>query len=402
MYVEVIIPHITDRTTANKGVMNKTASIFTFRFFDFEKNCVRIGGTETYSLNLATLFTRMGYDTTVYISLNKPDKLNECTYHGFKVKEVAKGKSHDAAFQKIYSGNNGEGIYIVMTEDMKVNSKEKPNVITIQHGIMWDNPGWAYSKRYQKGFRFSFRKFYRCHRYICRFKMVSNMVCVDYNYYNWLRTLHEIPDRMHVTVIPNAAAEAITRDEFEKKLDAITDLKKSKIVFARRFTRFRGAEMFANVAKRLLEKYPGLDITIAGDGELEGMLRNTFEGKGNVHITKYSTEESIAFHKQFDIAIVPTIYSEGTSLSLCEAMAAGCLPMSSHVGGLTNIIIDSYNGRLFYPSEEAMYNTFEEVLNMDIGAYKRMLRNSYETCVSAFVKNTWEERWIKYINSLGL
>ena len=382
--------------------MKKRAHIFTFRFFDFENNTVRIGGTETYSLNLAKLLVRMGYETTVYISLDKKDNLNETMYNGFRVKEIAKGKSHDEAFGKIYHAESGEGLYIVMTEDMKVYSKDKPNVITIQHGILWDNPAWAYSKKHQKGFRFSFRKFYRCHRYICRFKKVSNMVCVDYNYYNWLRTLHEVPEDMHLTIIPNAAAEAISREDFDKRLDSITDLKKSRIVFARRLMRYRGAQMFANVAKRLLDKYPGLDITIAGDGDLEEKLKKDFEGNKSVHMTKYTTEQSLAFHKQFDIAVVPTIYSEGTSLSLCEAMAAGCMPVATHVGGLTNIIIDSYNGKLCYPSEEALYNTFEELLNMDLDEYKRILTNSYNSCTTSFIKSKWEERWIKYIESLGL
>ena len=210
--------------------MKKTAHIFTFRFFDFENNTVRIGGTETYSLNLAKLFVRMGYETTVYISLDKKENLNETMYNGIRVKEIAKGKSHDEAFGKIYNAQNGEGLYVVMTEDMKVYSKDKPNVITIQHGILWDNPSWAYSKKHQKGFRFSFRKFYRCHRYICRFKKVSNMVCVDYNYYNWLRTLHEVPENMHLTVIPNAAAEAISREEFDEKLfhEIVTDISVTK------------------------------------------------------------------------------------------------------------------------------------------------------------------------------
>lgn len=207
---------------------------------------------------------------------------------------------------------------------------------------------------------------------------------------------------MHLTVIPNAAAEAISREEFDEKLNSITDLKKSKIVFARRLMRYRGAQMFANVVTKLLDKYPNLDITIAGDGDLEEKLKKDFEGNKSVHMTKYTTEQSLEFHKQFDIAVVPTIYSEGTSLSLCEAMAAGCMPVSTHVGGLTNIIIDSYNGKLCYPSEDALYNAFEELLNMELSEYKKMLTNSYNSCTTAFIKSKWEERWIKYIESLGL
>lgn len=381
--------------------MHKTASIFTYRFFDFEKNLVRIGGIETYTLDLSLLLTKMGYDTTVYIALDKTGDMSECKYNGFKIKEFSKGKDFNESFQKLYAQQEGKGLYIVMTDDMMIDSSNKPNVISIQHGISWDNPSWSFSKKFQKGFLFTFRKISICLKHISIFKKVSNMVCVDYNYYNWLRTLYEIPESKHLAVIPNYASGAISQEEFEKKLNSITDLKKSKIVIARRLTRYRGAQLFANVATRLLAKYPDLDITIAGDGDLEEKLRNDFAGKKNVHLTRYSAEQSIDFHKNFDIAVVPTIYSEGTSLALCEAMAAGCFPIATHVGGLTNLLIDSYNGKLCYPSEDSLYDTFEELLNMDLGTYKEMLKNSYNTYLTALNKKKWEERWMAFIGNLN-
>ncbi|MBR5595993.1 MAG: glycosyltransferase family 4 protein [Paludibacteraceae bacterium] len=382
--------------------MKNVATIFTYRFFDFEKNVVRIGGVETYTLDLALLLTREGYETTVYIALDDADEYKECMYKGFSIKEIKKGKTFNECFQNLYNNKKGNGIFIVMTDEMKVNSRGKSNVISVQHGISWDKPSWAYSKKFQKGLLFTFRKWQTCHRFVSIFKKVSNMVCVDYNYYNWIRTLDEIPDDMHLAVIPNYASSGITQDEFNKKLESITDLKKSKIVLARRLTRYRGAQLFADVVIRLLKKYPELDITIAGDGDLEEKLKSDFKDYKNVHMTKYSADQSIDFHKQFDIAVVPTIYSEGTSLSLCEAMASGCMPIATHVGGLTNLLIDSFNGRLCYPNEDAVYNVLDELLTMDLMEYKRMLANAYNTYISSLNKTRWEIRWMQFINCIKL
>ena len=329
--------------------MKKIASILTYRFFDFDNDKVRIGGIETYNLDLALLLTKEGYETSVYIGVEETQNLREAQHMGFNVKEVNKGGSFNNMFQNLYRQLNGEGLFVVMTDDMKVDSRNYNNVITIQHGISWDNPSWSFTPKFQKGIMFVFRKLQNCYKHISIFKKVSNMVCVDYNYYNWIRTLHEIPDSMKLMVIPNYASDSISEDEFEKKLCSISDLKKSKIVFARRLTRYRGAQLFANVAVRLLKEFPDLDITIAGDGDLEEKLKRDFAENPNVHMTKYTADKSIEFHKQFDIAVVPTIYSEGTSLSLCEAMASGCMPVSTHVGGLTNILIDSFNGKMCYP-----------------------------------------------------
>ena len=377
------------------------ASIFTYRFYDFDKGKIKIGGIETYTLDLALLLIKLGYETTVYTALNDCDNLRECTYKGFQIKEVYKGSSFDSCFQSLYSRLKGQGLYIVMTEALNINSFQKSNVITIQHGVSWDNPRWSFSKKFQNGLLFTLRKFHINYLKLERFRKVSNIVCVDYNYFNWVCTLHEIPSHMNFSVIPNYASQGISNLDFQRKIDNICDLKKSKIIFARRFTRYRGAQLFANVVKRLLLKYPELDFTFAGDGELEGILKKEFEHSPNVHFTKYSADQSIDFHKDYDIAVVPTIYSEGTSLSLCEAMAAGCLPIATHVGGITNLIIDSFNGMLCYPNENHLLETIEKVINKDVNSYKDLLKNAYQTYVKALNKEKWEERWIAYINTLG-
>ena len=114
--------------------MKNVATIFTYRFFDFEKNVVRIGGVETYTLDLALLLTREGYETTVYIALDDADEYKECMYKGFSIKEIKKGKTFNECFQNLYNNKKGNGIFIVMTDEMKVNSRGKSNVISVQHG----------------------------------------------------------------------------------------------------------------------------------------------------------------------------------------------------------------------------------------------------------------------------
>lgn len=79
-------------------------------------------------------------------------------------------------------------------------------------------------------------------------------------------------------------------------------------------------------------------------------------------------------------------------------MASGCVPVVSHVGGLTNIILDHFNGRLFYPQEEYLYKTMQEVIEMDINEFKRVAKRAYETATSTFSRDTWAEKWITMIN----
>lgn len=379
--------------------MNKTAYIITYRFFDFERNAIRIGGIETYTFDLALLLKDLKYDVCVY-TLLKNGELRHGDFNGIKIVEIDASKGNNTTFRSLYD-KKPEALYIIMTDGMRIKSRGKQNVVTIQHGVSWDFPRWAMNKVFQKyDFAYRVRKMQICNQQVKLFLEATNYVCVDYNYYNWLRTFYDISSNRIVTVIPNYA-QAISKEELELKVNAKHDMSKAKIVFARRMTRYRGALLFASVAKRLLQNYPGISVTFAGDGELTTAVQEQFANCPNVTFTTYQPYESIEFHKQYDIAVVPTIYSEGTSLSLCEAMAAGCMPVATHVGGMTNMILDGYNGFLCYPSEDAIYNKLKTVLDMDGAEYRRILRNSYETAITAFSKTLWKRRWCELIKNIS-
>ena len=91
-------------------------------------------------------------------------------------------------------------------------------------------------------------------------------MCVDYNYFNWLRTLYDVPEDRYLSVIPNFSSGKLSLSEVESKLNSITDLKSINIVFARRLQWYRGPVMWANVVKKLSVEYPSLKFTIAGEG----------------------------------------------------------------------------------------------------------------------------------------
>ena len=122
-----------------------------------------------------------------------------------------------------------------------------------------------------------------------------------------------------------------------------------------------------------------------------------FEGEARVHFSSFNAADTIEFHKDFDIAVVPTIFSEGTSLSLCEAMAAGCLGISTHVGGLTNILIDHYNGFMCAPSENALYSTLISVLDLPHTQFREIAYRGYHTVRNGFSHELWAKKWLEVL-----
>ena len=258
------------------------------------------------------------------------------------------------------------------------------HTIAIQHGVAWDitkhsDVGDIFNIiQIVKGALRSIKKYFR-------FKKCNNIVCVDYNFVNWYRTqvLHV---GMDITVIPNYTQ---IYDDLKKSTvneDAIS------VVFARRFVQYRGTRLFADAICEVVKIHPDVRFVLAGEGPDEEWLHHKLDEYDNVSFTKFRSEESIRFHTNFDIAVVPTEGSEGTSLSLLEAMSAGCAVIATNVGGITNIIINRYNGLIIKPDVNALVNALLELIE-NAEERKELAQKGKETVRKAFSITRWEQEW---------
>lgn len=376
------------------------AYIFAFRFYNYEKERPNLGGTQTYITELSEVLHSQGYE--VHILDEKKGYHNNPksgTFNHFTVEEFFYGHNLNKAFHSYYKSHSSDGsLFIIGDDEQDIFPKGIKNLISIQHGIGWDSVRNGGKK--SMPFIFPLYKIWRCISKLRKYIGGSNYVCVDYNYFNWLRTLYDVPEDRYLSVIPNFSSGKLSLSEVESKLNSITDLKSINIVFARRLQWYRGPVMWANVVKKLSVEYPSLKFTIAGEGACEEAVHNILKGVPNITFAKFNAEDSVSFQAPFHIAVVPTIFSEGTSLSACEAMASGCFPIVSHVGGLTNIVLDKFNGRSFYPCEDELYKTIHDVLDMDIIEFKNIAMRAYESAITTFSRDTWAEKWIAVINKV--
>lgn len=373
--------------------------ITTSKTFDLNTGQQIVGGIQTYTCDLCKLAKKKGYAVTMIQfdaeQANGTRRIGDIIFQIYN----KKGRSNQSAFDEVYAQNNTpSALFVLATDQMDVKTKAE-NVIVIQHGVAFDNPitGGIWSKNW---LLLHFNKMVRAFKNVRRLYWSKNTVCVDYNYYNWFRTLGMIYPGKVVKVIPNYSSGRISEEDLSKKLNNSRKNISAKIVFARRFCDYRGTLIFANCVDRLLTEYPNLDFTFAGGGELKGELERRYANNPRVHITCFSAADSIAFHMQYDIAVVPTIFSEGTSLSLLEAMSAGCFPIATHVGGMTNILLDHYNGLLCYPDEEGVYNAIVEAITMKPDDYAAIVYSAYMTAVRAFSLERWQNRWSGFMDEV--
>ncbi|EFH5568346.1 glycosyltransferase family 4 protein, partial [Escherichia coli] len=219
----------------------------------------------------------------------------------------------------------------------------------------------------------------------------NKVVCVDYNFKNWIKTF-VYKNKERFVVIPNFADTPCLSEHY--------DSESINILIARRFVKRRGIDLAVKVARQILNNKSNINFTFAGSGPEQYLVDELKkEYPNSVYQTSYKSEDSIHFHQQYDIAIVPSIGSEGTSLSLLEAMSAKCLVIATDIGGMTNIILDGFNGRMIPPIEEEMIACLNDVID-NFDEYQYMRDNGRNTVEKAFSKDIWKHKWIQVIDQV--
>ena len=369
------------------------AAILYNKFFDHDGNEQHIGGVETYMMHLARLCLEMNMETTIYQWSNHPF---EKSLEGFNVKgmpvcHLRLKKRRQSFYQAVSAEIDMEKDILIFGADHVNVPTNNPRHISIQHGVSWDLPAkymtsrkivkyeWAAKLKKARSINFYKRSFENC----------PNTVCVDYNFINWYRTTVTKELEGHrIWIIPNfsqiAPENQVKQRDYERNL--------IHILFARRFVQMRGTRNIAEAAKYLLSRYRNIRFTFAGEGPDENWLRGLFDTEKRVQFTRYMPDETLDIHLKHDIAVVPSVASEGTSLSVAEAMATGCPVVATATGGITNMIINRYNGILVMPNAQSLCEGIESLIeNPELR--RRIGLRAYETAKEAFSLDQWKKSW---------
>ena len=281
------------------------------------------------------------------------------------------------------SPNYYDDLIIFATDTLSCKNKFR-HCIAIQHGIAFDGTS-CYHVSEVTNIKSMLKSMVRAMLKYHRYKNISTLVCVDYNFLNWYRTqvahidaeCYVIPNFSH---IPNGNTKNVKTDN------------RVSIIFARRLEDYRGTRIFTESIASILETNKLIKVTVAGTGPDENYIKERLSQYENVSFISYASEQSLKIHSEHDIAVVPSLYSEGTSLSLLEAMAAGCAVISTNVGGMTNIILDGFNGLMIRPVAHELQKAIEKLLN-ETELRVRLAENARKTVEVSFSFEKWKEAW---------
>lgn len=258
--------------------------------------------------------------------------------------------------------------------------------VGISHGVAWDHPGSDFAEGNQF---WSFNE-----RFIQSAKLVQKMVSVDTNTANWFQTV-SYKTAQNIITIPNY----VDHNEFfaiPRKKDT-----KIRIVYPRRLYEARGLYITLKVVDKILKEYPNTEFHFVGKGfeiDVKEVEKAIERWPGRIFCYHRDPDDMHSVYKEADIVLIPTLYSEGTSLSCLEACATGNTVIATRIGGLTDIIIDHYNGILINPDYKSLEEAIIECL--DNPKLRETLGKNAIQVSKVFNKKNWKEKWKTVIKQM--
>ncbi len=373
---------------------DRHVSVFTATFFDYDGEDYYTGGAERYLVDLHEVCEELGLRLDLYQYGNyawyrkyRNIDVYSLGHETLDIGEFSMERLNAFNRRYLYAAEEKSMLHFYSAFFQAFPNVAHPS-IGISHGVAWDNRG----SDYENGEQF----WHYNERFIRSAERLQKVVSVDTNTANWFQTVSYRTGQQMLT-IPNY----VDPNEFfpaAGKQDG-----KIRIVYPRRLYEARGLYLTLAAADRILERYPRTEFHFVGKGFEEdvGKIRRAMERwPDRIFCYHREPDEMHEVYKEADIVLIPTLYSEGTSLSCLEACATGNAVIATRIGGLTDIIIDRFNGLLVSPNAKSLEEAIVEcVENPEL---RRRLGENALQVSQAFNKAVWKERWKKVIrDALG-
>jgi glycosyltransferase involved in cell wall biosynthesis len=191
---------------------------------------------------------------------------------------------------------------------------------------------------------------------ICLLNIVKDMLVeaemiVVPSYY-FKNILLQIVPKITSTRIFVSPSGGVDTDKFTIKSKEKDSQNIFTVGYVSRINRGKGWQVFLNAIK-ILKNEENIRVLVAGSGNEETDFIKKIHEYGLDDLIEYQgglkQEELVALYSEMDIFVFPTELRESLGLVGIEAMACGVPVIGSKIGGLTDYIVDGFNGFFFEP-----------------------------------------------------
>jgi glycosyltransferase involved in cell wall biosynthesis len=349
------------------------------------------GGAERLLIDLCELLQSMNIAVTVYQPFNGINKPFSKQYKGITFVMIPNNGGWE---YHTCTDLNWQFNELSAMDDMRIFFATylcwphcPPNSIAISHGIYWDNiQGNSIINNFNDEQRKEFFK-----RQLYGFTAPDVVISVDSNVRKVIQAmLPGAEDK--IQIIYNYV-------DSQKFVPVPKTWEGINILFPRRLTALRGS---TEITKAFIN-YPQYNFTLVGQAHDENAAQafaNGHKNRGNVTFTHKETDEMPDMYKNIDISVIPTIASEGLSLSLLESMSCGLPVITTPVGGLGDAVIHKHNAYIYDPNHEDLGAIIDYYAKDEETRIKWGKRNR-EIAVECFDIEIWKSHWRNLIQQFG-
>lgn len=354
-------------------------------YYNVKKDCL-MGGGEVYLYDFAKFLLKEGHDVTI---IQARDKKEEFEFDGIKIKGFkpflrlsgAKGIiERYGAFNLSWKKHiDKDADRIHLHDFLHGFPHAKKDITATCHGITWDNP--FFTKWNSLGIQL---RLYRAFiRKIAKYsiKHLKKVVANDSFLLRFVQS--EMPQyRDKIDVIYNYVNTDLFKPENKANIRKKYPKNAKLIFYPRNFGYGRGAINSVNAMKIVAKKHPEAILLMIGEGPEKDTCKE-FVKKHNLsnnvkflgHVDHF--KDMPGLFASCDMTIIPSVSTEGTSLSCLEAMATKKPVIVTNIGGLPDIVIDRFNGLICRPNAESLAEKINTYLE-DKQLMKKMALKGHE------------------------
>ena len=181
---------------------------------------------------------------------------------------------------------------------------------------------------------------------------------------------------------------------------------KFTVLYPRNISFARGVHLLVPIANYLKAQNIDFVIKMVGAG-FDNSQMGHYEKTLHTEIQEFDLSQNFEFVGRIDhskmpelfqnchLVIVPTYFSEGTSLSCLEAMASGKPVVVSNIGGLSDLVIHGHNGFISSPTALEIAKNIEYV-HQNYAKMSKITETAYQIVTQNNSLLAWQEKINKF------